>query len=303
MTNVATPTSHPVTTLRHLLEMIRFSHTVFALPFALLSASLAWHRPDSRFTWNQLLGILLCMVLARSAAMAFNRIVDRKFDAENPRTAGRHLPAGLLSLPMATLFLMGCCLGFIAATALFLPNWWPLILSVPVLAFLLGYSYAKRFTSLCHYWLSAALMLAPIAAWIAIRGTVEWPPVMLAAVVFFWVGGFDILYACQDADYDRERGLHSLPAKLGIPRALRLAAASHAVTVIMLAGLWWVSGLGPIFLAGVIVVSALLIYEHALVSPADLSRVNQAFFHVNAVISLGLLLCALIDLWWTQPGL
>jgi len=288
-----------MTTLRHLLEMIRFSHTVFALPFALLSAALAWHQPGSSFTWNQLLGILLCMVLARSAAMAFNRIVDRRFDAENPRTAQRHIPSGRLSLTTAIVFTMACSLGFVAATSLFLPNLWPLMLSVPVLVFLLGYSYAKRFTAWCHYWLSAALMLAPLAAWIAIRGTIEWPPVLLAAVVFFWVGGFDILYACQDAEYDRSRGLHSLPARLGISGALRLAAASHFLTVVMLAALWWASGLGVIFLTGVILVAILLAYEHALVRPDDLSRVNQAFFHVNAVISLGLFGLGLIDLWWT----
>ncbi|MDZ4687982.1 MAG: UbiA family prenyltransferase, partial [Planctomycetaceae bacterium] len=182
-------------TVRRLLEMIRFSHTVFALPFALLSAAIAWSRPESRFTGNALAGILLCMVFARSAAMAFNRIVDRQIDAANPRTAGRHLPAGTLSLTTAVLFTLVCIVGFVASTALFLPNRWPLILSLPVLAFLLGYSYAKRFTTYCHYWLSAALMLAPLAAWIAIRGTIEPPPLWLAAVVFFWVGGFDIIYA------------------------------------------------------------------------------------------------------------
>ncbi|MDX1966849.1 MAG: UbiA-like polyprenyltransferase [Planctomycetaceae bacterium] len=287
-------------TIRHLLEMIRFSHTVFALPFALLSAAIAWSRPDSRFTWNQLVGILLCMVCARSAAMAFNRIVDRRFDAENPRTARRHLPAGLISLSTAIAFTVACAAGFVAGTLLFLPNTWPLILSFPVLAFLLGYSYAKRFTQWCHYWLSAALMLAPLAAWIAIRGTVEWPPVLLAVVVFFWVGGFDILYACQDAEFDRAQGLRSIPSRYGIPRALRLALVSHVLTIAGLVGLWWVAGLGPVFLTGLIAVAILLAYEHALVRPDDLSRVNLAFFHVNAVISLGLLAVGLADLWWTR---
>lgn len=287
-------------TIRHLLEMIRFSHTVFALPFALLSAAIAWSRPDSRFTWNQLAGILLCMVCARSAAMAFNRIVDRRFDAENPRTARRHLPAGLISLSTAIAFTVLCAAGFVAGTLLFLPNTWPLILSLPVLAFLLVYSYAKRFTQWCHYWLSAALMLAPLAAWIAIRGTVEWPPVLLAVVVFFWVGGFDILYACQDAEFDRARGLRSIPSRHGIPRALRLALVSHVLTIAGLLGFWWVAMLGPVFLTGVIAVGVLLAYEHALVRPDDLSRVNLAFFHVNAVISLGLLAIGVADLWWTR---
>jgi 4-hydroxybenzoate polyprenyltransferase len=285
--------------LRHLLSLIRFSHTVFALPFALLSAALAWREPDSAFRWTHLAGIVVCMVCARSAAMAFNRIVDREFDAANPRTATRHLPAGLLSLTTVIAFTAICCVGFIAGTLLFWPNLWPLILSVPVLAFLLGYSYAKRFTEWCHYWLSAALMLAPIAAWIAIRGTVEWPPVLLATMVFFWVGGFDILYACQDAEFDRTRGLRSLPARWGVPTALRIAALSHALTIACLVGLWWVAALGPVFLTGVIAVALLLAYEHWLVRPDDLSRVNVAFFQVNAVISLGLLALGLLDLWWT----
>lgn len=288
-----------LTTVRRFLEMIRFSHTVFALPFALLSAVLAWRQPDSPFEWRELGGIVLCMILARSAAMGFNRIVDRRIDADNPRTAKRHLPAGLLSVPAAVIFTVVCSLAFVAATLTFLPNPWPLRLSIPVLLFLLGYSYAKRFTQWCHYWLSAALMLAPIAAWIAIRGTIELPPMLLASVVFFWVGGFDILYACQDADYDKAKGLHSLPARRGIPAALRFAAFSHLLTIAGLIALWYCAALGPVFLAGLVIVAILLIYEHALVRPDDLSRVNAAFFHVNAVISLGLLGLGLLDLWWT----
>lgn len=285
--------------VRHFLEMIRFSHTVFALPFALLSAVLAWRLPDSPFEWRELGGILLCMVFARSAAMGFNRVVDRRFDAENPRTAKRHLPAGLLSVTAAVVFTLLCSAAFVASTLVFLPNPWPLRLSLPVLAFLLGYSYAKRFTHWCHYWLSAALMLAPVAAWIAIRGTVELVPVLLGAVVFFWVGGFDILYACQDADYDRKKGLHSLPARVGIPNALRIAALSHLITIAGLFALWHFAGLGPVFLVGLLVVTALLVYEHSLVRPDDLSRVNAAFFQVNAIISIGLLGLGLADLWWT----
>jgi 4-hydroxybenzoate polyprenyltransferase len=286
-------------TIRHLLGLVRFSHTVFALPFALFSAALAWHRPDSPFLWRQLAGILVCMVCARSAAMAFNRVVDREYDAANPRTAMRHLPAGMLSLSAVIAFTAVCCAGFVAGTLLFWPNPWPLLLSLPVLAFLLGYSYAKRFTVWCHYWLSTALMLAPIAAWIAIRGTVEWPPVLLAAMVFFWVGGFDILYACQDVEFDRTRGLHSVPVRWGVAAALRSAAVSHALTVACLLGLWWVAALGPVFLIGVLAVAALLVYEHWLVRPDDLSRVNVAFFQVNAVISVGLFALGLADLWWT----
>ena len=286
--------------LRHLLELIRFSHTVFALPFALLSAIIAWHQPDSPFQWKHLLGILLCMVFARSAAMAFNRIVDRRIDAGNPRTASRHLPAGILSLPAVVIFTLICSAGFVLSTLLFVPNHWPIILSIPVLLFLLGYSYAKRFTLWCHYWLSAALMLSPICAWIAIRGEVAVTPALLSSVIFFWVGGFDILYACQDADYDRQNHLHSIPSRWGVLFALRLALFSHLLTIVALFALWHFAGLGLIFLTGVIVVSALLLYEHSLFRPADLSRVNLAFFNVNAVVSLGLLLVGAADLWWSR---
>jgi len=284
-----------LTALRRLLELIRFSHTVFALPFALLAAALAWRTVPFRI--QDLVGILLCMVFARSAAMAFNRIVDRRIDAGNERTARRHLPAGLLSLPAVVLFTVLCSAGFIASTALFLPNRWPLMLSTPVLAFLLGYSYAKRWTSLCHYWLSAALMLSPICVWIALTGAVTWTPVMLAAVIFFWVGGFDILYACQDVEFDRSQGLFSVPARWGVPAALRWAFVSHLLCIACLFGLWQIAGLGTIFLVGIVAVTALLLYEHRLVRPDDLSRINIAFFQVNAVISIGLLVVGLLDLY------
>jgi 4-hydroxybenzoate polyprenyltransferase len=283
------------TMVRQFLELVRFSHTLFALPFALLSAWLAWQ--TTLFRLQDLIGILLCMVFARSAAMSFNRLVDRDLDAENPRTAGRHLPAGLLSVRSVAAFTLVNCLLFVASTVLFFPNRWPLILSVPVLLFLLGYSYAKRFTSWCHYWLSAALMLAPIAAWIAITGTLTWTPVWIAAAVFFWVGGFDVIYACQDADFDRQRSLNSLPARWGIRPALRIARLSHLGTVACLFALWHVAELGPVFLSGIIVVTLLLAYEHWLVrtEQLDLDRVNVAFFQVNAVISLGLLAVAILD--------
>jgi 4-hydroxybenzoate polyprenyltransferase len=281
------------------LELIRFSHTVFALPFALLSAVLAWRTVE--FRWRDLAGILLCMVFARSASMAFNRIADRRIDAQNPRTARRHLPAGLLSLRAVVLFTVACATGFIASTFLFLPNRLPLVLSVPVLAFLCGYSYAKRWTPLAHYWLGAALMLSPIAAWIAIAGDVAWPPVLLGLVVFFWAGGFDIIYACQDVDFDRSQRLSSVPARFGVPRALRIAALSHLLTVACLLGLWSTAHLGALFLVSVIAVALLLAYEHWLVRPDDLTRVNVAFFNVNAIISLGLFVVGLLDVWIARP--
>ncbi len=286
--------------MRKLLELIRFSHTVFALPFALLAAALAW--ADEPFRATDLLGILFCMVFARSAAMAFNRLADRHLDAKNPRTATRHLPAGTLSVAAVWGFTLACCAGFVAATLLFYfrepPNPWPLYLCGPVLLFLLGYSLAKRFTSLAHFWLGAALMLAPVAAWIAVRGLVELTvPVILGAAVAFWVAGFDILYACQDADFDRAERLHSVPVRFGIPVSLRVAAVCHAVMFGLLVALYFASPhLGFVYLGGLVAAGALLVYEHRLVRPDDLTRVNRAFFHVNGVISLGLFVLVLIQL-------
>jgi 4-hydroxybenzoate polyprenyltransferase len=286
-----------------MLELVRFSHTIFALPFALLAAALAW--ADEPFRGADLLGILLCMVLARSAAMAFNRLADRRIDAGNPRTAGRHLPAGLVSVGTVVGFTVATSAGFVASTLLFLyreppaePNPWPLYLSGPVLLFVLGYSLAKRFTSLAHFWLGAALMLAPVAAWIAVKGPIDMTvPLLLGAAVLFWVSGFDILYACQDADFDRDAGLHSVPARFGVGNSLRIAAGCHAVMVGLLVGLGFASShLGAVYFAGLVAVAALLVYEHRIVRPDDLSRVNRAFFQVNGVISVGLLVLVLVQL-------
>ena len=302
--------------LRQLLEMIRFSHTVFALPFALMSATLAWATLTAEgtsvpFRARDLLGVLLCMVCARSAAMAFNRLVDRDVDGQNPRTRMRHLPAGILSVRSVAGFWALMCGGFVLATLLFLPNWLPLALSVPVLMFLCGYSYAKRFTSAAHFWLGAALMLAPIAAWIALRGAAVihdprdlLPALALGMAVLLWVAGFDVIYACQDAEFDRRSQLHSVPARWGVPRALRLAAWCHLVMLVFLAAVPVVSGIGgpPVALGwpyavGVCVVAVLLAYEHAIVRPTDLTRVNTAFFQVNAIVSLGLFGIVLLDLY------
>lgn len=282
-----------------ILGMIKFSHTLFALPFALLGAALAAKSPDGwRARPQDWAGILLCMATARSAAMAFNRLVDRRIDARNPRTATRHLPAGRLSVASVAVFTVASAAGFVLSTLLFLPNRWPLLLSGPVLLWLLGYSFAKRFTSLAHFWLGAALMLAPVAAWIAIRGDLDWPPILLGIAVLFWVAGFDLIYACQDADFDRDAGLRSIPARWGVAGALRLAAGCHAVMVATLVGLWAVDSppLGMLYLSGVAAVAALLIYEHAIVRPDDLRRVNVAFFRVNVGISTGLLAVGLADL-------
>ena len=316
--------------MRHYFSLIRFSHTVFALPFALLAALMAWrqraietgdaglerlafHIGDYQITipalplairWQELAGILLCMVFARSAAMAFNRLADRQLDAANPRTAGRHLPSGVLSVRQVALFAAGSAIAFVASTLLFLPNRLPLYFSAPVLAFLCGYSYAKRFTALAHVWLGAALATSPVAAWISIRGDAVvadpadlTPAFVLAGAVLTWVAGFDVIYACQDAEHDQAAGLHSIPARLGVSRALRLAAALHIATIGFLAWLPAVyAGFDWIFGGGVALAAGLLVYEHSLVRPGELERVNLAFFNVNAVISLGLLAVGLVDL-------
>lgn len=293
------------------LELIRFSHTIFALPFALLSAAMAWgliantsgalfrlFLPD--IFWD-LAAILLCMIFARSAAMAFNRVVDAKFDVDNPRTARRHIPAGLVTRGTVALWTALCAAGFIASTLLFLPNRWPLYLSVPFLAFICGYSLTKRFTSLAHFWLGTSLMLAPVAAWIAILGDAAfrdpWPPLVLGGAVLLWVAGFDIIYATQDVDVDRKLKLRSVPARFGVAGALRIAALCHLGTVALLFALPGVfPAFGLVWYLGAAAVAGLLIYEHAIVRPDDLTRVNDAFFNVNAVISLGLLAVGVVDL-------
>jgi len=285
--------------VRSLLEMIRFSHTLFALPFALLSAALAWKEKEE-FSWIELFGIVACMVFARSAAMSFNRIVDQRFDTANPRTARRHLPSGQLKVGHVWVFTIVCSIGFVASTLAFLTrnNPWPIILSLPVLIFIAAYSFSKRFTALSHFWLGASLMLAPVATWIAICGPIHLEtPFVLGLAVLFWVAGFDILYACQDLDFDRKAGLFSIPSKVGIRSSLWRAFACHLVMLLLLICLWAVSPfLGWIYLAGVGCVGILLAYEHWLVQPEDMTRVNQAFFHVNGVISVGLLLIVLLQL-------
>lgn len=298
--------------IRHLLEMVRFSHTIFALPFAMLAAVMAWNTPAPEgltkpdFAFQHWLGIVLCMIGARSAAMAFNRLADHKLDALNPRTQGRHIPAGILSVGTVIVFTLVTSAIFLGGTLLFLPNILPVVLAVPVLLFLFAYSYTKRFTSLAHFWLGASLMLAPICAWIALRGEIVMqvpsdilPAVLLGLTVLLWVAGFDIIYACQDYDYDVKARLRSIPAKLGIAGALRLAAMCHLAMVMTLVSLPLVCpqlNLGWLYWVGIAVVAGLLVYEHWLVGPTDLTRINAAFFRVNAVVSVGLFVIGTIDM-------
>ncbi len=263
------------------LEMIKWEHSTFALPFALCGAMLAAGGLPSA---HQLLWIVVAMVSARSAAMAFNRLADASIDAANPRTRARALPAGQLTPAFVGAFVTASSAVFVLAA--WQLNRLTLWLSPVALAVVLLYSYTKRFTRWSHLVLGFALGIAPAAAWIAVRGSLDPRILLLTAAVTFWVGGFDVLYACQDLEFDRETGLHSLPRYLGISRALWIARAFHGVMLLLLAAVLIVFGLGAVALAGVAVVTLLLIYEHSLVKHDDLSKLNAAFFTMNGVISV-----------------
>ncbi len=272
------------------LEMIKFEHTVFALPFAFLGAFLAARGLPG---WEVSGWILAAMVGARSAAMAFNRLADHHFDALNPRTAGRALPAGRLDRRFVAAFVVVAAALFFAAAAMLNPL--ALQLSPAALAIVLFYSYTKRFTLLSHVFLGLSLAIAPVGGWVAVRGELDWAPFCLAAAVLFWVGGFDIIYACQDLEFDRRTGLHSIPSRLGTRRALWLAAAFHIAMVAFLLTAFSLFQLSVLSWVGLLVVAVGLAYEHSLVGPDDLSRVNAAFFTVNGIISLTLLLFVGLD--------
>jgi 4-hydroxybenzoate polyprenyltransferase len=267
--------------LRVMLEMIKWEHSIFALPFALCGAMLAaggWP------AWHQLAWIIVAMVSARSAAMAFNRVADAAIDAANPRTRTRALPAGALTPSfVATFVVLSCAVFVLAASRL---NHLTLILSPLALAIVLLYSYTKRFTRWSHLVLGFALGIAPAAAWIAVRASLDPRILLLTAAVTFWVGGFDVLYACQDFDFDREAGLHSVPRYFGIRAALAIARLFHAIMLLLLIALVIAFGLGKLAIAGIVAVAILLAYEHSLVSTRDLSKLNAAFFTMNGVISV-----------------
>jgi 4-hydroxybenzoate polyprenyltransferase len=272
-----------------ILEMIKFEHSVFALPFALVGAMLAARAAGGLPTWRQILWIVVAMVGARSAAMTMNRIADVEYDGRNPRTANRALPKGELSLSFAWIFTI------VAAAVLVLAAWQlnPLALKLsPVaLAVLFLYSYTKRFTSLSHLVLGFCLGMSPAAAWIAIRGSLDWRMLILCAAVTLWVGGFDVLYACQDVEFDKAAGLYSIPKKFGVARALLIARGMHIVMVALLSWLALSFQLPWPAWVGICLVAGLLAYEHSLVKPNDLSKMNAAFFAVNGYISLVFLLC------------
>lgn len=271
--------------LKTTLEMIKFEHTLFALPFAFLGAILA---ANGLPTWQQIIWITVAMFGARSAAMTFNRIVDREIDAKNPRTAARELPAGKLSVGFAWVFLYVSIGIFLLAS--YSLNWLTFALSPIALICVLGYSYAKRFTALSHAFLGLALAISPSAAWIAVRGSLyDEVPIILSVLVLMWTAGFDVMYACQDFEFDRKSGLRSIPARYGIKNSLWIARLFHLQAFIVLVILYLVTGLGWPALVGVIAVGALLTYQHTLVRANDLSRMNAAFFTTNAFVSVILL--------------
>lgn len=265
--------------------MIKFEHTLFALPFAFLGAVLA---ADGLPTVWQIVWITVAMFGARSAAMTFNRIIDRRFDAENPRTANRELPSGKLSVNFARAFFAFSVLLFEVAS--YQLNWLTFVLSPVALLSILGYSYAKRFTAWAHLILGWSLAISPTAAWIAVRGALDSEvPILLSLLVMMWTAGFDVMYACQDFEYDRKAGLRSIPARFGIKNSLKIARLFHAQAFIVLLLLYLVTDLGWLALLGVVSVGALMFYQHTLVKSNDLSRMNAAFFTTNAFVSVILL--------------
>ncbi len=278
-------------------RMIKLSHSIFAMPFALAAAALAAQQVD--VTVAQLVLCVLCMVLARSSAMGFNRLVDRDIDAANPRTASREIPSGQISVQAAWGFTIGSAALFVACCALLGKT--VLILSPFALAIVWGYSLAKRYTALCHVVLGAALALAPTGVWIALTDSYGVVPVVLSVAVGTWVAGFDIIYSCQDAGFDSDHGLHSVPAALGLQGALIVSALLHVATVGCLLALPVVVELGAAYYVGVAVISGVLVYEHWIVRPDDLSRIDKAFFDLNGYVSLAFFAFVAIALWAPAP--
>jgi len=281
-----------VTTLRHVLEAIKFEHTVFALPFAYIAMILAaggW--PG----WWTVVWVTLAMAGARTCAMAANRVIDRAIDARNPRTAGRHLPRGLLRAGVLRwLAMAGAALMLLSAWML---NPLCLALSPVALVFLVGYSYTKRFTVTSHWILGFTDGIAAAGGWIAVRGHFDPPAFVLWFAVTVWIAGFDLIYACQDVAVDRAQGLHSVPARFGVAPALALARVNHALTALALGAVGWLEGLGFLYWAGWLAVVGLFVYEHSLVTPRDLSKINVAFFNVNGYIAVIMLLAVVSGLW------
>ncbi|MEO6713123.1 MAG: menaquinone biosynthesis prenyltransferase MqnP [Mycobacteriales bacterium] len=292
-TTVAEPVAHRGS-VRGFLRLVMIEHSVFALPFAYVAALTAMWQRDERVDWRDLLLITIAMVGARTFAMAANRVIDRELDARNPRTAKRELVTGALSVRTAYAGMAVSLVVFFAAAAALAP----LCLALAPLAVvpLVVYPYGKRFTWGCHFILGLAQMIAPIGAWIGVTGHWSWTPVLIGAGMGLWIAGFDIIYACQDFEHDRADGVYSIPARFGIPAALGVSAVTHVVTVALFVWFGVAAGLGALWYVGVALAAAALVYEHLIVRPSDLSRVNRAFFTVNGFIGIGLFAFAVTEL-------
>lgn len=287
--------------MKHYLSLVKFSHTVFALPFALTGFFLGVCQSAAGFDWRLLGLVLLCMVFARNAAMGFNRWLDRDIDAANPRTQVREIPSGIIAPKAALAFVVINCLLFVLVTYFINPLCF--VLSPVALAVVLGYSYTKRFTWLCHFVLGIGLGLAPVGSYLAVTGHFAWLPILYGVAVLTWVAGFDIIYALQDEGFDRNQQLHSVPVWLGGVRALQLSEAIHVLTALLMAGALYlllhsVIGAGWLATAGTVVFLGLLWYQHRLVKPHDLSKVNMAFFTTNGVASVLFGVLTIADLLW-----
>jgi 4-hydroxybenzoate polyprenyltransferase len=276
-------------------SLVTFSHTIFALPFAIIGFFLAVERTEHEFSWYKFGLMILCMVFARSAAMGFNRYVDRDIDAKNERTVNREIPAGIISGNAALMFVIINCALFIAST--WFINSICFYLSPVALAVVLGYSYTKRFTALCHVILGIGLALAPIGAWLAVTGEFNWLPLGFSFAVLFWVSGFDMIYALQDQEFDKKNKLHSIPAAIGKKNALALSRAFHIVSASLIWTTGIMGGFGLYYLFGAILFSLLLWYQHSLVKPDDLSKVNRAFFTTNGIASVAFAILVICDLY------
>lgn len=276
------------------LSLIKFSHTVFALPFALIGFSLAVIYEQYSFEWHLFVKMLLCMVFARTAAMAFNRYLDRDIDARNPRTAKREIPSGVINAKNALFFIIANCVLFVI-TCYFI-NMLVFYLSFVALFVILFYSYTKRFTALCHLVLGVGLALAPIGSYLVVTGFFSWLPLMFSGIVITWVSGFDIIYALQDEDFDREQKLHSIPAALGVKNALGVSSLLHIISAALVIAVGFMAALGWIYWAGAVIFISLLIYQHTLVKPHDLSKVNIAFMTTNGIGSIVFAIFTIISL-------
>jgi 4-hydroxybenzoate polyprenyltransferase len=283
------------TEVKHFLSLVKFSHTIFAMPFAMIGFVWAWHESKiSGFPWKVLGLVLLCMVFARNAAMGFNRYIDREYDRRNRRTKNREIPAGIISPRSALVFVVANCILF-CITTLFINNL-AFCLSFVALAVVLGYSYTKRFTALCHFVLGAGLSIAPAGAYIALTGEFALMPVLLSVLVLFWVGGFDILYALPDYGFDRENRLHSIPVAIGLKNAMILSIAAHAVSILISLLIGIMFDRGFFYWPGCAVFAGLLIYQHIIVSPTNLKRINAAFGLMNGMASVCYAIFSITDI-------